>query len=875
MIGSNYMEKEEALRSKYSTVPESIRSVKRWVCYRIEIRDGKSTKVPLNAISGNFAKVDDPSTWTDFSTAIVGCCKYECAGLGLVLGNGIFGVDLDNHGEMPQEDFDSLAEEFINALDSYTEYSQSGKGIHIICYGTLPNVTSADGQEIKGRRRKGNIEMYDNGRFFAFTGNAIRNKAIEERTNEVIPLWKKYVDDTEERKARIAEAEARASSYPLIEGIPGEKMDDAEVIDRASKSESGAIFVGLYGGDLSNAGGDHSKADLQLCNYLAFWTNCDEEQMDRIFRSSGLMRDKWTSMRGGETYGHMTIAKACESLPNGGYVKVSHDDISLGTPHSPIVEEKGDDTPQTKIAEMKKDAESPVNYMNVGADGEPIFRLNYNIRDDYKYNDTGNAERFYDYFGDCFKYNVDAKMFMFWTGKSWIFDEKDIIRKYADKLLDIMNSDLKAKEKEVRDLKDSDDGAGEAKKLQEICLAARKNVERLSNNAGKNAMFAELQHIHDIPVKNNEFDTNPYVLNTESGIVNLKTGMISVFDKMAMLSKNTHTEISYDEPKEWLVFLHGIFYRGDDEKSKKETEEIIACMQQCLGLSLTGSTREQVMFMMYGSGSNGKSTFIEEMSFMMGDYYKTIDSSMLMSQAASNASIQFSLAELVGCRFLVTKETNEGEKLAEGTVKAMTGTDQINAQQKYGRPFQFMPQFKLWMMTNNLPIIRGADFGIWRRIFLIPFMRRFTDSEKDMDMPEKLRAETPKILGWCVKGFQAYIAQGRRLVMPNCLKEALHNYQDDMDVVAKFLNKCCKLAPGQTESCASVFSAFKNWAVDNREFILRESKFSDSMVTKGHLISTNINGEQCYSGIVLLPSYRQQDKQYQAGGYFNPYGSED
>lgn len=651
-------------------------------------------------------------------------------------------------------------------------------------------------------------------------------------------------------------------------------MSDEEVIERASKSESGATFVGLYHGDLSNADGDHSKADLQLCNYLAFWTNCDQEQMDRIFRSSGLMRDKWLSLRGSETYGHMTMARACESLPHGGYVKISHEEISLGAPHSPVVEEKGDQTTQGEISEMKKDAESPVNYMNVGDDGEPIFRIKYNVRNDYKYNDTGNAERFYDYFGDCFKYNVDAKMFMFWTGKSWIFDEKDIIRKYADKLLEIMNIDLKTKEKEIKDIKDSDDDT-DTKKMQEICQAARKNVDRLSNNAGKNAMFAELQHIHDMPVKNNEFDTNPYILNTESGIVDLKTGKVSVFDKGAMLSKNTHTEISYDEPKEWLYFLHGIFWRGNDEKAKKETEEIIACIQQCIGLSLTGSTREQVMFMMYGSGSNGKSTFIEEMSYMMGDYYKTIDSSMLMSQAASNASIQFSLAELVGCRFLVTKETNEGEKLAEGTVKAMTGSDQINAQQKYGRPFQFMPQFKLWMMTNNLPIIRGADFGIWRRIFLIPFMHRFTDTEKDMDMPEKLKAETPKILGWCVKGFQAYIAQGRRLVMPECLKEALHDYQDDMDVVSKFINKCCKVSSSSSETCSLVFGAFKSWAMNNREFILRESKFSDSMVTKGYLITNNALGEQCYSGIELLPSYKQKEQYQSHNGFYDPYAGSD
>lgn len=854
------MENENALKEKYSSVPNSIRSVRRWVCYKLEPREGKITKIPINAMSGKFAKVDDKLTWTDFDTAIMGCEKYGCNGIGFVLGNGIFGVDLDNHGEMSDEEFNELADEFINALDSYTEYSQSGKGVHIICYGTLPNTTNQNGEIVKGRRRKGNVEMYDNARFFAFTGNAIKNKAIEDRTNEIIPLWKKYVDDTEERLARIA-------ARPVFEvGLPGAPLDDDEVIETAMKAKNGLRFSQLMGGDLSIANGDHSKADMMLCNMLAFWTNCDYDQIDRIFRRSGLMRDKWDTMRGGLTYGEITISQACKEFPNGGYVRQSkaiEEPIVIMAPHEPVVEDgKADMTTENEIQKMRAAALSSDNFMNVDSNGNPIFRTKYVVGKGYSYTDIGNAQRFYDYFGDLFKYNVDMKMFMFWTGKTWIYDSKSIIRKYATKLIEILQAEIDSKEAEVSQLI-ADGDKESAKALNEIVEAAKKNKTRLSNKAGRDAMLAELQAIGDIPVFNSDFDSDPFLLNTENGIVNLKTGMISVFDREKMLSKNTNCPIDYSEPKVWLEFLNGVFYRGESEEAKKETQEIIDYIQQASWYSLTGSTREQVMFLLYGNGSNGKTTYVEQMRKVLGDYGSSKESSILMASQGKgqSASTQFSLAELVGVRYLIAEETNEGEKLDEGGVKAMTGSGKISAQKKYGNPFEFYAQFKIWLLTNNLPIIRGADFGIWRRLVPIPFLRRFTEKEKDMDMPEKLAKETAQILGWCVQGHEKYQANGNRLIMPECIKSALRVYQDDMDVVAKFIKKCCKDNPSSQESCKIVFNAYKNWAMDNKEYILRESKFCESMVGKGYKIGMLPNGDQCYEGVEILSSWRSSNNQ--------------
>ena len=299
----------EELQEKYSNVPDELKSLKRWVCYRVEDRDGKATKVPINSISGGYARSNDSITWSKFHIALSGCVKYACAGIGFMLGDGIFGIDLDNHPDkdgvcLSKEEFNELSNEFIEQLDSYSELSQSGKGVHIICKGSLP----------KGRRRKGNVEMYESGRFFAFTGNALRNVPINERTEQIIPLWEKYVDDSKDMQQINPQMDTNFYEYNFLNYDPDYKtevkLNDQELINKAMNSKQGYEFASLYRGDLSGHGNDHSAADMAFCGMLAFWCNSDKAQMDRIFRSSGLMRPKWDEKRGADTYGNITLNNA-------------------------------------------------------------------------------------------------------------------------------------------------------------------------------------------------------------------------------------------------------------------------------------------------------------------------------------------------------------------------------------------------------------------------------------------------------------------------------------------------------------------------------------------------------------------------------------
>lgn len=815
------------LQQRYSNIPQELKTLKRWVGYKVEtLVGGKKTKRPYNSLSGSMARVNDPITWSNFNLALSGCVKYNFDGIGFVLGDGIFGVDLDNHynenGELetPKEEFDNLANEFISTLDSYTEWSQSGNGIHIICKGKLP----------EGSRRRGCVEMYDANRFFVFTGNAINNVEIKDGEEKIVPLWEKYVY-TPVSVQPISEHQQKymGLAYETL------KLSDEEVLENVANSRQAQNFFRYYDeGDTSLQGGDASKADMAFCSMLAFWCNKDAIQMDRIFRNSGLMRPKWDEYRGSRTYGQITIDVACRSVGET-FVKTKFvDRVKIQDKTAkPVI---GENTSPKSV-----DTNKPI--MNLDENGEPIFRYN-KIYKSYPLSDTGNAMRFYDYFGEHFKYNVTDKVFMFWTGKVWIKDTTGIIRKYANKLIEIMKEDDANIEAQIVELTQRGE-IEKAKLMEKVLDASKKNTARVANKAGKDAMLFELQSIKDIAIPSSEFDKEDYLLNTESGIVNLRTSEIMPFDKNKLMSRNTNTKVSYEKSEVWENFLYSVFDTGN----AADTLELIESLQTCLGYSLTGSTCEQVMFLLYGGGSNGKSTLTEAIAHIMGTYADNISSTILVQQKNQNGSAAYSIAKLQNTRFVETGETDDGGRLNEAQTKILTGGDTISARFIYGNEFSFKPKFKIWMSTNNLPNIRGGDYGIWRRIFLFTFRNTFTEEQKDKTLPDKLRMDADKILGWCIKGYQKY-QERNGLIMPKQIKSDIAEFKKKMDILAQFIDKKCVLDPKGCIECTEMYKYYKDWAADNTEFVKKESQFSAELTAKqGITMKKNSAGILCYYGI--------------------------
>lgn len=864
----------EELEQKYIQIPQEIKDTKRWVCYKTEIRpNGDETKIPMNAISGGYASTSDPSTWTSFKLALSGCVKYGFTGLGFMLGEdpktGVtyFGVDLDNHadsvtGKKPfetAEEFGEFAYIFINALNSYTEYSHSGEGVHIICKGKLPG---------KRNKRKG-VEMYDYRRFFTMTGKVINNVPIADRTEEIKPLWEEYLNVREETQngaetyekpvqVQAIVSEKGGVSFEEVETVEivrgGHSLSDYDLIERIRNSQQGDDFMRLYNGNMEAYNNDHSAADMAMCKILAFWTGCDAVQMDRIFRSSALMRDKWERKWGAGTYGSHTIEEA---------IKTQRD---IYTP----AREK-----ETVIIPLKVENGVPIQPQGEVVEfddrNDPIVKIK-KIFKTYPLTDTGNAERFYDYFGDYFRYDTKAGSFMFWNGKTWIYDSKIYIKKYADLIIEILKQEIKETEQRIHDLMsveqevDVSEEIVENKKpkkdlnvqeLEALLKAQRENLKRVSNKAGKEAMISELQHLHEITVITEEFDTHAYLLNTDSGVVDLKTGNILPFDRKYKLSKNTNCLVSYEEPKVWLKFLKDILKRPN----LQETEELVNVVQLLLGDSLTGRTNKDLLVIMYGDGSNGKSTFVNTFKKVLGDYGKSVNPEILIQQKnSSSQSMEFSFASLKGARVITMSELDEGEKMSDKIIKKLTSGETISAQKKFGDQFEYDPTFSPWMSTNNLPVIRSKDYGIWRRIYLIPFLVKFTDENKDIHMPEKLAAEMPQILGWMIQGYLKLQNDYNGVVpKPKCLEEALSDYKNEMDVVNLFIASNCQNFPGYKTNASLLFQNYKKWALDNNEYAMPESKFKADMQKHNFALKRDGSDGWVYIGIKLNSDQKGHD----------------
>jgi primase-polymerase (primpol)-like protein len=279
-------------RHRSPDAPETLRGVAQWVLWRYESRDGHRTKVPISPFDGRRASTKDPSTWTTWEHASLALGTFtDCEGIGFVftVSDPFCGIDLDDCLTESGEP-EPWAKEILERLATYSEVSPSGRGVKLFLRGKLP----------PGGRRKGKIEMYDSGRYFTVTGRQLPGTltAVEERQAEVKALH-----------TEIFGSPALRRSGPAIAVRP--PAEDAALLVKARSAKNGRKFMDLfYRGDLSAYRGDDSAADLALCGLLAFWCGADGERIDRLFRQSALMREKWDSRRSGTTYGALTIGRA-------------------------------------------------------------------------------------------------------------------------------------------------------------------------------------------------------------------------------------------------------------------------------------------------------------------------------------------------------------------------------------------------------------------------------------------------------------------------------------------------------------------------------------------------------------------------------------
>lgn len=753
---------------QYDKIPQDMRTLKNWVCWKAIPRAGKLTKIPINPRTGGQAQSNNSETWADFDTAVSASVNFS--GIGFMFSNsGYFGVDIDGIEDAIEDykhdntDSDNIVSEFVYTLQSYAEYSPSGRGIHIICRGSLP----------PSGRRKNNVEMYESGRFFTVTGIPCSEFAeTRDCTESIKSLHEKYIGGGSEPTTGIIR-----NPLPL-------NLSEAEVIRLAENSKQGEAFRRLYSGQWNTLYSSQSEADMAFCNMLAFWCRCDEQFMDKIYRSSNLMRDKWDRMQSGSTYGKITLQKAIKSC-NKTYEPEPEYAITIGS--NPVPK------PKKKM---------------------------------YTFDDTGNAERFTDVFKDNIRYSFVNKKWLYFDGRKWCFDITGTIRRMADEVVEQMRGDMDFYVENSPADMDTD----EAEK------AFMKHLKQSRSSRAKDAMVKESQHRN--PITPSQLDVHQSLLNTPNGIINLRTGELLPHDREKYITKITNTEYTdkIDCPL-WEQFLKDIF-NGDTE--------LINYIQKAVGYSLTGSTKENCAFFCYGTGRNGKSTFIDIISEALGDYGTNIQPETIMVKQTSSGP-NSDIARLKGARFVTSAEPNEGVRLNEGLLKQLTGGDRVTAARKYEDEFEFTPEFKLWMSTNHKPIIRGTDVGIWSRIRLIPFTVRIPDDKIDRNLKHKLKQELPGILHWAVEGCLMWQREG--LNMPAAIKAANAEYRGEMDTVQAFVDECCVVGAGE-ESTKRLYESYSEWVKENNEYSgMSRRKFTEKMLENYKMRQSN--GKRLLIGISL------------------------
>lgn len=719
-----------------SNIPDELKQLDNWCVWKFEKRNGKRTKIPFNAATGEFAKSNDKSTWSSYETAVN---AEGVDGIGFFFEPPYLGIDIDDidddlHRFKQGDKLDNIVSEFNEAFKSYTEVSPSGNGLHIIVKGKIPGT----------RRRKGNIEMYDSGRFFTMTGKSIgKYKDVTEVSKQVFKtIYDKYLPDN-------------TVQYPTTNNYQQNihNLSEIDVINEIYKSKQSKLFDDLMKGNYEPYYTSHSEADMALANILAFWCAKDYSQMDSIFRQSNLYRDKWDEKRKNSTYGEQTLFKAINEANN------------IYTP-----KQQTDDNPLryalSKLFDNKEETKE------------------YPIR---SYDDTGNADRFIDRYGNLYKYSYIANKFYIYDGMKWKVDDKGSIRKLIDEMIESIKNEKVLHSEDVTE--------------EEAREVFQKYYKKTRGTQAKKNIMNELMHRR--PATPDDFDRDDMLINVANGYIDLTSRELYKHDINKMFSQITNTDYTEKmQPAVWLDFLNDIF-AGD--------QKVIRYIQKALGYSLTGSTREQIMFILFGKGRNGKSIFVEVISEILGDYSNNMQAKSLMVK--KNDNVNTDIARLSKARFVTSSEPNEGFRFDEGLIKQLTGGDKVTARFLYAEEFEYTPKFKIWVSTNHKPIIRGTDDGIWRRLVLIPFDVQIPEEKVDKDLKYKLLREAPAILNWMAEGAYMWMQEG--LEMPDKLKAAVQKYRNEMDTLGQFIEDCCKVDKYSSEKVSNLHQAYKTWSNDN------------------------------------------------------------
>jgi putative DNA primase/helicase len=443
------------------------------------------------------------------------------------------------------------------------------------------------------------------------------------------------------------------------------------------------------------------------------------------------------------------------------------------------------------------------------------------------FTDTGNAERFILMHRESVRYCHPFKAWFIFDGRIWARDDRDQIR-------------LLGKQTMIEFLKQAAEAGNEtAEKFARASLDSK----RINN------LLREAQA--DLAITPSDMD----VMVFKNGEVELPTCKLVPHQRERFITKMVHYD--YLPGAKCPLFrstLHRLMGGGPDAGDGElgRADRLISALQRCFGYTLTGHTSEKVVFILFGNGNNGKTTVLSLFLKLLDAYAVLLQIETLMVRQESNNS-QADLADLRGARFVMTSETEEGQRLAEGKLKRITqGMGRIKATRKYENPIEFPETHKLWIDANHKPVIRGTDAAIWNRLYTIPFTVTIPSEEIDRSLLSKLAAEAEGILAWAVAGSVDWYRDG--LGRPDEVREAVRNYRDEMDQIGRFVSEQCVVGEGFQVRYRDIYSAYKKWADESGEFVIAATHFGRKLLEREGVTKRDTRDSPVYCGIGLRVS---------------------
>ncbi|MDY6835510.1 MAG: phage/plasmid primase, P4 family [Chloroflexota bacterium] len=438
----------------------------------------------------------------------------------------------------------------------------------------------------------------------------------------------------------------------------------------------------------------------------------------------------------------------------------------------------------------------------------------------YNFTDVGNSERFIDWCGGDVHYSYDLHRWLVWNKSIWAIDPGGRVTKKAIDMAKGMYAQASQTE-----------GKEERKKLVTWAL----KCEGMSKIK---PMLELARTLEGVPISLDKLDSHQMLLGCPQTTVDLSSGDKLQSKRENLITKTTTVDLCPTANCDmWQAFLIEIM---------DGNEYLIDFLQRAIGYSLTGDTSERCMFILWGSGANGKSTLLQVISQIMGDYAMQTPTETLMIRRQE--TIPNDIARLKGARFVMATESGVGQQLNESVIKQLTGGDMVSARFMHGEWFDFLPSHKLWLATNHKPTIKGTDKAIWDRIRLIPFTVSIPDDRQDKHLASRLMDEASGILAWAVQGCQAW--QKRGLGMPREVIHATQAYRAEQDLLGDWLEQCCTLGPLQSVEGAALYKNFTEWALENGERPISNNQLGALLKERGFERYHTMHGKK-WSGLSI------------------------